>query len=54
MLNGPGHRLVHFIEQDLLARAPSAEIEAAVCLFHAATASNSRASIAMMGAWFLL
>jgi hypothetical protein len=37
--------LVHFFEQDLLARAPGTEIESEVCLFHAVKASNLSASI---------
>jgi hypothetical protein len=44
--------LVHFFEQDLLARAPGAEIKAEVCLFHAVKASNLRASIEMAGVEF--
>ena len=39
------HEAAHFTEQDLLARAPVAEIAAEVCLIHAATEGNLRASI---------
>jgi len=49
---GPGHNVAHFIEQDLLARAPGAEIKAEVCLFHAAVACNLRASIEVAGVGF--
>jgi hypothetical protein len=42
--------LVHFFEQDLLARAPVAEIKA--CLFHAAIARNLHASIEVLGVGF--
>ena len=48
----PRHDLVHFFEQDLLARAPGAEIKAEVCLFHAVKASNLRASIEVVGVGF--
>ena len=41
----PRHDLLHFIEQDLLARAPSAEIKAKVFLFHAIIDRNLRASV---------
>jgi len=44
----PRHYLVHFFEQDLLARAPGAE----VCLFHAIKACNLRASIEVTGVEF--
>jgi hypothetical protein len=44
--------VANFIEQDLLARAPGAEIKAEVCLFHAAKASNLRASIEVTGVEF--
>jgi hypothetical protein len=39
-------------EQDLLARAPGAEIESEVCLFHATKASNLRATINVIGVGF--
>jgi len=45
----PRHDLVNFFEQDLLARAPVAEIESEVGLFHAVKASNLRASIEVAG-----
>lgn len=48
----PRHDVVHFFEQDLLARAPGAEIESEVCLFHAVTARNLRASIEVAGVEF--
>ena len=48
----PGHDLVHFFEQDLLARAPGAEIEYEVCLFHVVKACNLRASIEVIGVGF--
>ena len=48
----PRHDLVHFFEQDLLARAPGAEIESEVCLFHAVKARNLRASIEVTGVGF--
>ena len=48
----PRHDVVHFFEQDLLARAPGAEIESEVCLFHAVTAGNLRASIEVVGVGF--
>jgi len=48
----PRHDLVHFFEQDLLARAPGTEIESEVCLFHAVKASNLRASIEVIGVGF--
>jgi hypothetical protein len=48
----PRHDLVHFFEQDLLARAPDAEIQAEVCLFHAVKARNLRASIGVNGMGF--
>jgi hypothetical protein len=35
----PGHDLLHFVEQSLLARAPIAQIKAKVFLFHAAFVS---------------
>jgi hypothetical protein len=44
--------VVHFFEQDLLARAPGAEIESEVCLFHAVKACNLRASIEVVGVGF--
>jgi hypothetical protein len=44
--------LVHFFEQDLLARAPGTEIESEVCLFHAVKACNLRASIEVAGVGF--
>jgi hypothetical protein len=44
--------LVHFFEQDLLARAPGTEIESEVCLFHAVKARNLRASIEVAGVGF--
>ena len=47
-----GHDLVHFFEQDLLARAPGAEIESEVCLFHPVKAGNLRASIEVIGVGF--
>jgi len=40
---GPGHDLVHFFEQDLLSRAPGAEIESEACYFHAVKDGNLRA-----------
>jgi hypothetical protein len=43
------HNVVHFIEQDLLARAPGIEVKAEACLFHAATACNLQASIQVAG-----
>ena len=46
------HDLVHFFEQDLLTRAPGAEIKAEVCLFHAAMACNLHASIQVVGVEF--
>ena len=46
------HGLVHFFEQDLLARAPGAEIESEVCLFHAVKARNLPASIEVIGVGF--
>ena len=49
---GPGHDVVHFFEQDLLARAPGTEIESEVCLFHAVKACNLRASIEVTGVGF--
>ena len=48
----PRHDVVHFFEQDLLARAPGAEIESEVCLFHAVTARNLCASIEVAGVGF--
>ena len=48
----PRHDLVHFFEQDLLARAPGDEIESEVCLFHAVKARNLRASIEVIGMGF--
>ena len=48
----PRHDLVHFFEQDLLARAPDAEIESEVCLFHAVEDRNLRASIEVIGTEF--
>ena len=48
----PRHDVVHFFEQDLLARAPGAEIESEVCLFHAVTAGNLCASIEVVGVGF--
>ena len=48
----PRHDVVHFFEQDLLARAPGAEIESEVCLFHAVTAGNLCASIEVVGVRF--
>ena len=48
----PRHDLVHFFEQDLLARAPGTEIESEVCLFHAVKACNLRASIEVAGVGF--
>ena len=48
----PRHDLVHFFEQDLLARAPGAEIESEVCLFHTVKARNLRASIEVIGVGF--
>ena len=48
----PRHDLVHFFEQDLLARAPGAEIKAEVCLFHSVKASNLRASIEVIEVGF--
>jgi hypothetical protein len=44
--------VVHFFEQDLLARAPGAEIESEVCLFHAVTDRNLYASIEVAGVGF--
>jgi hypothetical protein len=44
--------LVHFFAQDLLARAPGAEIQAEVCLFHAVKDRNLRASIEVTGVGF--
>jgi hypothetical protein len=44
--------LVHFFEQDLLARAPGAEIESEVCLFHTVKARNLRTSIEVIGVGF--
>jgi hypothetical protein len=46
------HDLLHFIEQDLLARASAAEIEAKVFLFHAVVDRNLRASVKPIGAEF--
>ena len=46
----PRHDLLHFIEQDLLARAPAAEIKAKVFLFHAVVDGNLRASVKKLGA----
>jgi hypothetical protein len=48
----PRHDLVHFFEQDLLARAPGTEIKAEVYLFHAVKARNLRASIEVAGKEF--
>ena len=48
----PRHDLVHFFEQDLLARASGAEIKAEVCLFHTVKAGNLRASIEVIGVGF--
>ena len=48
----PRHDLVHFFEQNLLARASGAEIESEVCLFHAVKARNLRASIEVAGVGF--
>ena len=48
----PRHDVVHFFEQDLLARAPGVEIESEVCLFHAVTARNLYASIEVAGVGF--
>ena len=48
----PRHDLVHSFEQDLLARAPGTEIESELCLFHAVTAGNLRASIEVAGVGF--
>ena len=48
----PRHDLVHFFEQDLLARALGAEIESEVCLFHAVKACNLRSSIEVIGVGF--
>ena len=39
----PRHDLLHLIEQGLLARAPDAEVQAKIFLFHAINASNLRA-----------
>jgi hypothetical protein len=44
--------VAHFIEQNLLARAPGAEIESEVCLFHAVKACNLRASIEVIEVGF--
>jgi hypothetical protein len=44
--------LVHFFEQDLLARAPGTEIKAEVYLFHAVKACNLSASIEVIGVGF--
>ena len=41
-----------FFEQELLARAAGIEVKAEVYLFHAGTASNSRASIKVVGVKF--
>ena len=48
----PTHDLVHFFKQDLLARAPSTEIESELCLIHAVKARNLRASIEVAGVGF--
>ena len=48
----PQHDLLHFIEQDLLARALAAEIKAKVFLFHAVVDGNLRASVKLIGAEF--
>jgi len=48
----PRHELVHFFGQDLLARAPGAEIESEVCLFHAIQSGNLRDAIEVIGVWF--
>ena len=48
----PRHDLVHFFEQDFLARGPGAEIKAEVCLFHAVKKCNLRASIEVAGVEF--
>lgn len=46
------HDLLHFSEQDLLARALAAEIKANVFLFHAVNDCNLRASVKPIGAEF--
>ena len=48
----PRHNLLHFIEQDLLARATAAEIKAKVFLFHAVVDGNLRASVKQLRAEF--
>ena len=45
----PGHDLVHFTEQDLLAPAPGTEIQAKVCLLYGFKARNLNASIEGLG-----
>jgi hypothetical protein len=44
--------VAHFIEQDLLARAPGVEIESEVCLFHVVNSRNLRASIEVIEVGF--
>jgi hypothetical protein len=44
--------LVHFIEQDLFASLPGAEVEAGVCSFNPVTAYNLSASIELIEAGF--
>jgi hypothetical protein len=48
----PRHDLLHFIEQDLLARAPVAQIKAKVFLLHAVIDRNLHASVKPIGAEF--
>ena len=48
----PRHDLLHFIEQDLLAGAPRAEIQAKVFLFHTVIDSNLRAAVELIGGGF--
>ena len=45
--------MLHFIEQDFLARATAAEIKAKVFLFNAVVDGNLRASVKQLGAEFL-
>ena len=48
----PRHDVVHFFEQELLARAPGAGIASEVYLFHSIGARNLRASIEVIGVMF--
>ena len=44
-----GHSPLHFIEQDLFARAPRVEVKSEIYLIHAATDGNSCASVQPIG-----